>query len=43
MACNGSCAVPGGATFPRPDVGTFPDWQQVMPKRAKASDPSPLA
>jgi hypothetical protein len=28
--CNGVAAVPGGASYPRPDA-TFPDWRAVMP------------
>jgi DNA polymerase III sliding clamp (beta) subunit (PCNA family) len=40
VLCNGSCALPGGATFPRPDVGTFPDWRMVMPKEEREGEHS---
>jgi hypothetical protein len=40
VLCNGSCALPGGATFPRPDVGTFPDWRQVMPTISREGERS---
>ena len=33
--CNGSCETLG-TKFPRPDVGTFPNWRQVVPKPAKS-------
>lgn len=35
LLVNGSQAIPGGATYPRPnmaDVGAFPDWRQIVPK-----------
>jgi hypothetical protein len=32
ILCNGTCVLEDGRTYPRPDLGTYPNVNQVFPK-----------
>ena len=38
LECNGTLQVPGGASFPRSDLGTFPDYRRIIPKHDSKPD-----
>mgnify|MGYP001590176877 FL=1 len=35
ISANGNLGLGDGRTYPRPDLGTFPSWQEVVPKERK--------
>jgi hypothetical protein len=37
MICNGELKVAAGPTFPRPDLGQYPNWRQVIPAKDRES------
>ena len=38
LLANGSLQIPGGAEFPRPENGHFPDWRRIIPEHDAIAD-----